>query len=593
MLTYPPFLSFLLGIAVLFSISIAFTNETELLNNLSGTSEPSAATAASSNANASNELTDALRSPHTTVQTFIQAMTQLEADDNQELREHALSALDLSGIHTLVRSEKGIENARILFDLLKHHISHPLPAEPTDETQWLLPLQNQLGALSLEKQANNRWLFSKETIAALPDIALRLSENTALRATTDLPLYLKIRNLMPDALKDHRFLTLEYWQWLGIATFILIGIIADAIFSFLMRVLVRTLSNHAEKRTYRRLPNDILRPFGLMVMAAIWWLGISLLGLPETIFAILLVAVKFLASISGVWGAYRLVDLVTAWLADRASQTANKLDDALVPLARRSLKVLVTVIGLIFIADILKINITGLIAGLGLGGLAFALAAKDIAQNLFGSVTILMERTFMVGDWIKFKDVEGTVEDIGFRSTKVRTFYNSLITLPNSNFITASVDNYGARRYRRLSTKLGLHYNTAPDKVDAFCEGVREIIRLHPYMRKDYYHVYLNGLSHSALEILVYVFWETPDWSTELRERHRFLLDTMRLAQQLGIEFAPSQTILWQEARQTQTAAHDATLDAARQQARAIVTQSTGLTDKPDPVTIERDPLSK
>lgn len=582
------FLRFLFGIALLLTSSIAFTSETELLNNVSGTTETPAAPTAST-----NEPPEALSSPHVTVQTFVQAMTQLQADDTQEQREQALSTLDLSGIHALVRPEKGIEHARILFDLIKNHTTLPLPTEHTDKAQWSLPLQNQLGTLLIDKQDDNRWLFSKTTVTALPEIALRLSENTSLGATADLPLYLQIRNQMPDTLKDHSFLTLEYWQWLGIATFIVIGIVADAIFSFFMRILVRTLSNHAEKRTYRRLPNDILRPFGLMVMAAIWWIGISLLGLPETVFAILLVAVKFLASISGVWGAYRLVDLITAWLADRASQTANKLDDALVPLARRSLKVLVTVIGLVFIADILKINITGLIAGLGLGGLAFALAAKDIAQNLFGSITILMERTFMVGDWIKFQDVEGTVEDIGFRSTKVRTFYNSLITLPNSNFITTSVDNYGARRYRRLSTKLGLHHNTPPDKVDAFCEGIREIIRLHPYMRKDYYHVYLNGLNNTALEILVYVFWETPDWSTELRERHRFLLDVMRLTQTIGVEFAPSQTILWQEAGETAPSADATDLEKARQQARDIVAHSTGLDSKPTAVTIEREPLSK
>lgn len=108
---------------------------------------------------------------------------------------------------------------------------------------------------------------------------------------------------------------------------------------------------------------------------------------------------------------------------------------------------------------------------------------------------------------------------LGFRSTHLRTFYNPVVTVPNSKFITADVDNMGERRYRRLSTKFTIAYDTSPDRIEAFCEGVREIIRQHPYMRKDYYHVYLNGLGDSALEILVYVFWQSTGWSTGLDSR--------------------------------------------------------------------------
>ncbi len=133
---------------------------------------------------------------------------------------------------------------------------------------------------------------------------------------------------------------------------------------------------------------------------------------------VLLVAVKFLASISGVWAAYRLVDVISAHLLRRAQLTESKLDDALVPLIPRILKLFVTVIGFVFATDNLNVDVSSLLAGLGLGGLAFALAAKDMVQNLFGSVTVLMDRTFLVGDWVIVGSVEGTVENIGFRSTR-------------------------------------------------------------------------------------------------------------------------------------------------------------------------------
>ena len=331
-------------------------------------------------------------------------------------------------------------------------------------------------------------------------------------------------------------------------------------------------------------------------MAGIWWLGLAQLLLNETAMLVLLVAVKFLASLATVWGAYRLVDLVGAYMRDRAKGTAGTLDDALVPLITKTLKIFITVAGFVFIATNLNLDVTGLLAGLGLGGLAFALAAKDMVQNLFGSVTVLLDRTFSVGDWIVVEGTEGTVESIGFRSTRVRTFYNSLVTLPNSIFITASVDNMGQRRFRRMKCTLGLTYDTPPDRIEAFCEGLRELVRLHPYMRKDYFHIYFNEFSATSLDILVYEFWETPDWSTELRERHRFLLDTLRLAKRVGVEFAfPTQTIYWKEmtADDRPPAAEMSQEDSfgmARGKARDVVRDTTGIGIRPKPVRITPPP---
>ena len=156
----------------------------------------------------------------------------------------------------------------------------------------------------------------------------------------------------------------------------------------------------------------------------------------------------------------------------------------------------------------------------------------------------LLDRPFEIGDWIVTGGVEGSVESVGIRSTRVRTFYNSLITVPNSQLISAVVDNMGARRYRRYKTMIGVAYDTPPEKIDAFCAGIRELIRRHPYTRKDYYHVYFNEFADASLNVLLYCFHEAPDWGTELRERHRLFNDILRLARQLGVEFAfPTQTV--------------------------------------------------
>ena len=111
-------------------------------------------------------------------------------------------------------------------------------------------------------------------------------------------------------------------------------------------------------------------------------------------------------------------------------------------------------------------------------------------------------------------DIEGTVAKIGFRSTRVRTFYNSLITFPNAMLIRSAVDNLGRRLYRRLKFTLGVTYDTPPEKLEAFIEGIRELVRRHPYTRKDYYHVYFHGYGANSLDILVYIFFIAPEWGT-------------------------------------------------------------------------------
>ncbi|MBV1875187.1 MAG: mechanosensitive ion channel family protein, partial [Cycloclasticus sp.] len=374
------------------------------------------------------------------------------------------------------------------------------------------------------------------------------------------------------------------------------GVIADKVTSFTLQLFVRNFRGKTRTPAFKETPEDMLRPLAMLVMAAIWWAGLNLLALPDQAMIILLVAVKILAGFAGVWGAYRLVDLVTLYLRYQASKTDNKVDDVLVPLIRKTLKVFVTVIGITFIASNLNLNVSSLLASLGLGGLAFALAAKDVVQNLFGSITVILDQTFHNGDWIVVNDIEGSVEEVGLRSTKIRTFYDSLITLPNAIFITAKVDNMGQRRYRRLKCNVALTYDTHPDKIEAFCEGVRELIRLHPYMRKDYFHVYLNSLGASSLDVLIYVFWETPDWSTELRERQRFLLDILRLAKAQQIDMAfPTQTLHLLTPNDTadttvegSSQANDSSIeelsDQFKRSAKDIVSKSLNVDSKPPPV---------
>ncbi len=537
-----------------------------------------------------------LVSPRATMETFLSAMNDIKRGDPERI-EGAITTLDLGDENTLVRRERGTDLAWMLLDVMDRTRLVNLKKVPArkEGNPWVFSKYDS-GVVRIARQADGRWQFDRETLARLPSIHDELADKARVvggdEDISHLPFHLRLRAQLPDTLKQQAFL-LENWRWIGLLIIAAAGVLVDMVVSLLLRLFMRGWRSRSADGAFCEVSDKMLRPLGLVAMAAVWWIGINLLGLPERALLVLLVAVKFLASAAGVWTAYRLVDLVSAGLHHKALQTDNKIDDVLAPLITRTLKIFVTVVGLIFVADNLNIDVTGLIAGLGLGGLAFALAAKDMVQNLFGSITVLMDRTFTVGDWIKVGDQEGTVEAMGFRSTRIRTFYNSVVTVPNSQFITANVDNMGERRFRRLSTKFTIAYDTPPDRIEAFCEGIREIVRQHPYMRKDYFHVYLNGLGDSALEILIYVFWETPDWSTELRERHRFLIDCLRLADRLGVEYAyPTQTLFVRQngaESAVESAVESEAIEAARANgaavAREVVEHSTGIGSRPPPVS--------
>ncbi len=515
------------------------------------------ATTGDAKAPAAKPVPEALATPRATMRSFIGAM-QAFVDKEREDIEPAIAALNLSEINAVVRDEAGADRAWMLWEILERAKPVRLTRIPDKEDtpspyRWH---DYPEGAIELAKQEDGRWLFSAKTVASLPKILDGLTQaeqqpglqlDSVIAENSSVPLHIRLRTKLPEQWRQ-KVLFVENWQWAAGLLFVLLGVVVDKLTALLLKGLVVLWNNSRYWCNYEPLAKDILRPFGLMAMAGVWTYGINQLGLPPEYRLILSVAATFLASFAAVWGAYRLVDLVRAILQIQALKSASKLDDALVPLLSRALKILVTVGGFLFIAANLNFNVTGLIAGLGLGGLAFALAAKDMVQNLFGSITVLTDKTFMVGDWIKVGDVEGTVEDIGFRSTRIRTFHNSLLTVPNTQFITSHVDNLGKRIYRRYKTVIGITYDTPTDKIDAFCTGMRKIVLEHPRMKHDGFYVHLNDFAESSLNILVYVFFQVQDWSQELQARESFILQTIELAERLGVEFAfPSRTIYLKE----------------------------------------------
>lgn len=339
---------------------------------------------------------------------------------------------------------------------------------------------------------------------------------------------------------DTPFLGVATWQWIALGIVLFAGFALDLV---ARAATARILGRFGE------LDGDIrrraCRSVGIAVAGVVWFQLLGAVRLEGTVLVLLASAARIFVVLAATLAAFRLIDAVGDILMVRARRTANTFDDMILPLVRKTLKVLALAMGVVNLAPLLGVEIGPLIGAIGIGSLGFAFAAQNTIENIFGSVTVVLDKPFVVGDWVVIEGTEGTVELVGLRSTRVRTFYNSLVTIPNSMLTKVCVDNYGARRYRRFKTTLTVRYATSPEQIEAFCEGIRALVRSHPRTRKDYQQVVLNDFGASSLNILLYIFFEVPDWTAELEARHAFMLDVIRLAKALGVDFAfPTQTTL-------------------------------------------------
>lgn len=254
--------------------------------------------------------------------------------------------------------------------------------------------------------------------------------------------------------------------------------------------------------------------------------------------------IQILLSIGFFWIIYCLITPMDRALRKVTAKTESDLDDQLVPLVSKTAKIAVVFLAILSIVQSLGVNIFSLLAGVGVGGLALALAAKDTAANLFGSLMILFDQPFKIGDWIKIADMEGTVEDIGFRSTRIRTFYDSQIVIPNATVAAGEIDNLGRRKYRRTVETLGLTYSTSKADLEAFISGVKDILKAHPKTKDEKSYVSFKRFGDSSLEVLLYFFLDVINYDEELKGKEELFLEIKVLAERIGVEFAyPSQSL--------------------------------------------------
>ena len=488
-------------------------------------------------------------SPRETFKTFLKPMVKIKKAEG-DLRENykkAISTLDLNVRIESLRYEVGKKHAENLIrvlDRMKKVDYEEIPLSPKQE-RWFFDkrdYKNQQLEISLVKK-ENAWLFSRDTLDSLEYYLEDLAGEEVVSGVVELNTYAEqFRAALPAIFSEKHFL-LENWQWLGLLllfiTAYIIGKIFDVLAMFFLNSAFKVIKDHPIARL-----EYAIKPAGKIVSLTVLLITLPYLDLSAGLIAFTKRTLYILMAICTVWLAHRIIELLSFYAKGRASRTESKFDDILIPLVTKTAFVMVYILGIILIASSLTIDVTGIVAGLGIGGLAFAFAAKDTLANFFGSIMLVLDRPFDIGDIIKAGDVTGEVTEVGFRSTRIRTFDDSVITIANGELMTRAIDNMGKRRYRRLKTTLGLEYDTPPEKIEAFCEGIRQLVLSYNWTRKDSFHVYFNGFGASSLDILVVVYWKTGDYAREQIERHRLMIDILRLAKEIEVEFAfPTQTV--------------------------------------------------
>ena len=341
----------------------------------------------------------------------------------------------------------------------------------------------------------------------------------------------------------------------GISLFRIVSVLGILFLALLLKKIIAHLFTKtifkAAQKTSSKMDDILLRnlnkPAEFLVLVLGCYLSVEILQLPTEptdVDKLARNALQVLFTFNLAWFCYNTVSLLEHWLGHWARRTESTLDDHLVPFIRKTLRVFIVFLAILMLVQNLGYSISGLLASLGLGGLAVALAAKDSLSNIFGSIMILLDRPFTIGDWIKADDLEGTVEEIGFRSTRIRTFAKTLITVPNSTLMNMSIDNFSRMPKRRIKLTIGITYDTNPQQMRQAVAAIKQMLREHPAIDQDFFLVNFTNFGASSLDIMVYCFTTSTIWGEYLDAREDVCLKIMETLGQLGLEIAfPSQTV--------------------------------------------------
>jgi MscS family membrane protein len=471
--------------------------------------------------------------------------------------------LDLRKVPAGQRPTEGPELARQLADLLDKEprfevdqlSDHPAGSlrdglAPDMETLVKLNTSEEPSTLFLQRiqeQGMNVWVVSSDSVT-------HISALDALESSSD------IEKRMPKFLVRHEILGTALWAWISliVLTLLLFGLssllsrLFLAIFTLVVKRFAKSLQSAKGVEAIRGpdtapVLHELLQGYRLQTLTDPLRLLISLgvfralMGLvtPSALLRDYLTKLLVLLSTLGLAAlAMRIIDLASTQVLSRLAPSERALSYSLLPLGLRVIRIGIFLLAALLILASWGYNTNAILAGLGVGGLAVALAAQKTIENLFGAVALISDRPVLVGDFCQFGTQSGTVEDIGLRSTRIRTNDRTLVTVPNSSFSTMTIENFSRRDRIWFHPTLRLRHDTSPGKVREMMDAAAEILRADPLVQPADVPIRFTKITDYSLDLEIFAYVATADFNEYLKVQSALLLKFLEASQQHGVGFA-------------------------------------------------------
>lgn len=344
-----------------------------------------------------------------------------------------------------------------------------------------------------------------------------------------------------------------WWRWVILFGAIFAGVLVGRIVQSILRRVGGGLIGRGWTARGRFF-SDAAAPANLLIVTVALSSGLAQLQMGDALRSVIVNTMQLLLLVAIFWYAFNLVSIVEVMLYRMTEKTNSKLNDQLVPVIRKTLRIFLVVVAILFVAqNIFNQDIGAWLAGLGIAGLAVSLAAQDSLKNLFGSITILFDKPFQVGERISYSGYDGVIEDIGFRSTKVRTLSGHLVNIPNSRIVNDPIENIAQRPTIRRILNVTITYDTPLAKIREGVQIIRDILDeegirepINPTVNGDVLspRVHFNEFNAASLNIFVIYWYAPPVWWDYLAHAEQVNLRIFEEFEKAGIDFAfPTQTL--------------------------------------------------
>ncbi len=373
------------------------------------------------------------------------------------------------------------------------------------------------------------WRVAPDTVARIPTLYQEFG-------------YGPLEDYLPKPFFEVQFLGVRLWQWIG---FIVLGLVAWLLAWGLTRLSVR-VGRVIVSQSWVPLSEEaviVMRaPLHLLFTLAIFRSEVPLLVLSVRSAHVVSSLTSAAMILATAWLLMRAVDLAARAIEQRAAN--RQAAASLLPLGRRVTKVFLATLTLLVALQNLGFNVTSLLAGLGIGGLAVALAGQKTLEHLFGGIALVADQPVRVGEFCRFGDKLGVVEDIGLRSTRVRTLDRTLLSVPNGEFASMQIENFSRRDRIRLTATIGLRYETTPDQLRYLLIEIKKLLIAHPKVSPEPARVRFVGFGAYSLDVEILAYIETTEHDEFLAIREDLFLRIMDIVAESGTGFAfPSQTV--------------------------------------------------